>query len=165
MQHEFTKEIDFRFHNDRFKIKKTKHLMENRKSSMYVRGEFIDNKRFIEIFKRALINGLTSFRNKGPVVVTLPDYNGRYISLLCELNDKNIITVISIFAEKKYFWKTFIKVKNRINILFDYVIPKMSTSERNNKEFEKVVHHIELNNEDADFRYIMNSINDFIKIS
>lgn len=165
MQHEFTKEIDFIFHKETYKIKKTKHLLENRKSSEYVRGEFIDNKRFIEIFKRALINGLTSFRNKGPVVVTLPDYNGRFVSVLCELNPRNKITVISVFVERKYFWKTFIKVKNRINILFDYVIPKMNTKERNNKDFEKVVHNIELNNEDADFRYIMNSINDFIKIS
>ena len=157
-----SRQFKIKFDKKEWTIKKTRHLYEKRVSThRFNRGEFLDDTRYKEIFRLALINGLSSFRNKGLVVVTVPNFNNSYYCILCELDECNLITVISVWVEKNSWWKPFIKVRNRINILRGYFVKRMNKSEIMNKEFDKVSNEIELTGEDSDFKYAMNSMSDF----
>jgi hypothetical protein len=41
--------------------------------------------------------------------VTVPNFEGKYFSILLELNTKNVVTLISVFHKKFKFWKSFNK--------------------------------------------------------
>lgn len=157
--------LKFAFNGIEYTIKRTNHLYEKRNASSYQRDAFLDDTRFVKIFKIAMINGLSSFRCKGETVVTLPTYNGSYYSLLCILDENNKITVITVFHMKKYFWKAFIKVKNRINIVYDkndnlYKIPKMNENEKQFKQLDSICYEISKTNEDLTFRNVMDNFMD-----
>lgn len=145
------KELELIFNNSKYIIRKTYHLTEHRTENKYSRAEFLDDPRYKEIIRYALINGLNSFRNQR-AVVTVPNFEGKFFSILLELNSQNIVTLISVFHKKYRFWKSFNKCQNRINIFDSYVVPKMSSEEHYKKQFEKIVISRDLKEEDEYFK-------------
>lgn len=140
-----------------YTIEKTFHIYEHRTENKFSRAEFLDDQRYIDIMRHALINGLNSFRNKR-AVVTVKNFGGTYFSILCFLDDKNTITIISVFHKKFKFWKSFNRVQNRINIFKDYIVPKMTSKEHYKKQFEKVLVQRDLEHEDEYFKQSMKNI-------
>lgn len=134
----------FNHHKESWTIKRTRHVYEIRKGSRYARDEFLNQSRYIDIFKHALNHGLTSFREKGNIVVNVVDYQGVFYSILCSLDIKNNITIISVFRTKSEWWKSFMKERNRINIMRGYIVPQMSMKERENKQHDKILNDIEI---------------------
>ena len=145
------KQLELTFNNSKYIIKKTYHLTEHRTENKFSRAEFLDDPRYKEIIRYALINGLNSFRNQR-AVVTVPNFEGKFFSILLELNSKNIVTLISVFHKKFKFWKSFNKCQNRINIFNSYVVPKMSSEEHYKKQFEKIIIDRDLKDEDEYFK-------------
>ena len=136
--------LEFMLNNETFYIKKTKHRLDKRKDKdKYARDEFLTDEIYSNIFKTAIKEGLTSFRNKGCVVVTVKSYKDSWYSILCVLDNKNIITIITVYH---FFhiqlYKAFITVKNRINIVNKYIVPKLQQKELFNKKLEIIDHHI-----------------------
>ncbi len=145
------KELEVKFNNSKYIIRKTYHLTEHRTENKFSRAEFLDDIRYKEIIRYALINGLNSFRDKR-TVVTVPNFEGKFFSILLELNSQNIVTLISVFHKKFKFWKSFNKCQNRINIFNSYVVPKMSSEEHYKKQFEKIIIDRDLKAEDEYFK-------------
>ena len=145
------KQLELTFNNSKYIIRKTYHLTEHRTENKFSRAEFLDDPRYKEIVRYALINGLNSFRNKR-TVVTVPNFEGKFFSILLELNSQNIVTLISVFHKKYRFWKSFNKCQNRINIFNSYVVPKMSSEEHYKKQFEKIIIDRDLKDEDEYFK-------------
>lgn len=145
------KELEVKFNNSKYIIRKTYHLTEHRTENKFSRAEFLDDTRYKEIIRYALINGLNSFRDKR-TVVTVPNFEGKFFSILLELNSQNIVTLISVFHKKFKFWKSFNKCQNRINIFNSYVVPKMSSEEHYKKQFEKIIIDRDLKAEDEYFK-------------
>lgn len=145
------KELELTFNNSKYIIRKTYHLTEHRTENKFSRAEFLDDPRYKEIIRYALINGLNSFRNQR-AVVTVPNFEGKFFSILLELNSQNIVTLISVFHKKFKFWKSFNKCQNRINIFNSYVVPKMSSEEHYKKQFEKIIIDRDLKDEDEYFK-------------
>ena len=145
------KQLELTFNNSKYIIRKTYHLTEHRTENKFSRAEFLDDPRYKEIIRYALINGLNSFRNQR-AVVTVPNFEGKFFSILLELNSQNIVTLISVFHKKYRFWKSFNKCQNRINIFNSYVVPKMSSEEHYKKQFEKILISRELQEEDEYFK-------------
>ena len=157
--------LKFEFNGNLYEIKRTNHLYEKRNKSEHQRDAFLDDTRFVKIFKLAMINGLSSYRNKGHVVVTVPTYNNKYYSLLCVLNEYNRITIVSVYHMNKFFWKTFIKCNNRINILYSrnsevYKVPRMNENEKQFKQLDSLCYEIRKTNEDLTFRNVMDNFID-----
>lgn len=147
----YNKELTLIFDSQEWKIRKTFHLYEHRTDNKFSRGEFIDDQRYVDIMKYALINGLTSFRGKR-TAVTVRNFEGTYFSILCHLDYNNVITLISVFHKKYKFWKSFNRCQNRINIFRGYVVPKMTSKEHYKKQFEKVLVQRDLEDEDEYFK-------------
>ena len=145
------KQLELTFNNSKYIIRKTYHLTEHRTENKFSRAEFLDDPRYKEIIRYALINGLNSFRNQR-AVVTVPNFEGKFFSILLELNSQNIVTLISVFHKKFKFWKSFNKCQNRINIFNSYVVPKMSSEEHYKKQFEKIIISRDLKAEDEYFK-------------
>lgn len=140
------KSLLLKFNNQTFTIVKTNHLYDERTTNKQ-RDHFISDDIYKQIIRLALINGLTSFREKGTVAITLANSKRKMHScscLLIALNKDNIITVISVvqtYGDKKW-QRGFVKVHNRINILpGTYIIPKMSEEELKDKMKEKIFNH------------------------
>lgn len=159
--------IKFQFDKQEWKIARTDHLYDKRGNSDYQRDAFLDDTRYIKIMKRALINGLTSFRNKGKVVVTVPSYAGKHYSILCSLGNKNKIVIISVYYAYKDFWKTFIKERNRINMVWErnpenlYIVPKMNEKERGFKDLDTLFYNVSKSGEDTTFKNVMDQFIDY----
>lgn len=145
------KELEVKFNNEVFTIRKTYHIFEHRTENKFSRAEFLDDQRYTDIVRYALIGGLKSFRNKR-AVITVKNFEDKFFSILCTLDSRNNITLISVFHRKYKFWKSFNRVQNRINIFKDYVVPKMSSTEHNKKKFEKVLVDRDLYKEDEYFK-------------
>ena len=158
---ETNRKFKFKYINENWIINKTRHVYESRAYNEYSRDEFIDESRYIEIFKNAIRKGLSSFRNKGQILINVPNYNGTFSSILCELNSKNIITIITVYRcpSKFKWWTTFIKVRNRINIIHEYVIPKFNKEERLSKKYDKLQNEIDMEI-NADMNYFLNAMKD-----
>lgn len=118
----------------KYTVQTTRHLLDNRETlkgtSKHFRGKHIDRKRYDQIVYKGLLGGLTSFRRKGPVVLTFYDEDNRPFGVLVTLDDNNIIFVITVFRGPKDMplHKCFIKVINRI-ILYDYTMKPLSLEE------------------------------------
>lgn len=166
MNHKKKKFHTFHFYYQgvKWNVKKSFHLFENRECDpqAYVRDEFLNDERYTEILKCALRNGLTSFRKKR-VVVTLPCQNGTFYSVLCILNEKSDITIITTFRQRLNWWKNFIICKERITVLNDYIIPTMTKKEKEDKQMSKIQYNIVKNNEDKHFRNVMGAIKDLVR--
>lgn len=154
---------EFKFlHNKQiFLIRRSLHLYEKRKTAEQQRDEKLDETRYIEIFKRAISNGLTSFREKGVVTVVVPNSYGKYFCILCYLDNRNIIKIITVLEDYKKFWLAFRKCQNRINLIYSrdpkqlYVVPKMDYNEKNKKEFDKVCYESYMTGGDLTFKQAM----------
>ena len=140
------KQLKLSFHGSEYTIIKSNHLYDERTQSKQ-RDQFIDDSRYKQIIKLALINGLNSFRARGEVVVTLANSkkkNYSCTSLLLALDVKNnitIITVIQSYGIKKWT-RGFIAVQNRINIIPEvYILPRLSKNELDLKQKDKIFNH------------------------
>lgn len=158
-------EFKFDYMKTNWTVIKTKHIHDKRGSAQgdYSRDEFLDNQRYTEIFKCALRNGLTSFREKDLVVVTLPSEVGAFYAVLCKLDKYNRITIISVFRKKTLWWKCYIKVRNRITVFHDYVIPRMNKTDIQHKQMTKIQHNIVMEKENDVFMNVMGSIKDLVR--
>jgi len=158
-QNQINKFIDIKFNNSMFKIIKKNHLFDERKKNKQ-RDQYVSNEAYKEIIKLSLINGLTSFRSKGEVVITVSNSkksNHSCTSFLVALDNENnisIITAVQCYGNKK--WHVgFSAIKNRINIVPSvYFIPRMSEKELENKKKDKIFNHstAELAKEDKLFQ-------------
>jgi len=155
-----TRKFEFHYQKQKWTIERSRHLYDNRGPSDFSRDEFLDRNRYVEIFKSALRNGITSFREKGAVVINVPDENSRHWSVLCKLDSNNKFFIITVYrVTTGRWWKSFIKVQNRINIMYDYVVTRMTKDERRAKEMDKVFHEVEVELKN-DVNYMMNAFND-----
>ena len=132
--HKIEKQLSLLFTNSTYKIIKSNHLFEERKSNKQ-RDHFINNTRYKEIILLALQNGLNSFREQGPVVITIANSkkkNHSCTSLLIALDKYNnitIITAIQSYGDRKWY-RGFMRVQNRINVLPDrYILKRLSDKE------------------------------------
>ena len=132
--------IEFNFYKNSYKIIRTNHLYEKRNNSKYTRDYFINEKIYVEIFKKALNHGLTSFRNTD-IIITSKSYNNNYYLFLCQLKNSNEILVKTVFYSKKNFWKDFKTIKNRI-FINNYIIPKLTEIEMKNKILDNIDYDI-----------------------
>ena len=137
------KQLSLLFTNSTYKIIKSNHLFEERKSKKQ-RDQFIDDTRYKQIISLALQNGLNSFRGRGEVVITIATSkkkNHSCTSLLIALDSKNnitIITAIQSYGDRKWC-RGFSKVQNRINIVPSvYILPRLSIKELDSKNKEKI---------------------------
>lgn len=140
------KPLSLLFSNSKYKIIKSNHLFEERKSNKQ-RDQFINDNRYKHIISLALQNGLNSFRNKGPVAITIANSskkNHSCTSILIALdkyNDITIITAIQTYGDKKWH-RGFIRVNNRINIIQStYILKRLSDSELDSKQKDKIFNH------------------------
>jgi len=142
-----------------YTISLANHLLEHRKTlkgtSKNFRGLQVNNKRYEQIFKQAIKNGLTSFRNKGVVVITFLDTKNRPYGVLCDLNENNKIFVITVFRGPACmnYSKCFIKVHNRIH-LNNYIMEALTESEKVVNKIKKINHIVNYDKkseEDFDF--------------
>ena len=152
------KELKLSFTGSNYIIIKSNHLYEERSGNKQ-RDQFIDDNRYQEIIIIALQNGLNSFREQGPVVITIANSkkkNHSCTSLLIALDKYNnitIITAIQSYGDRKWY-RGFIKVKNRINVIPDrYILKRLSDKEIDFKHKDKIFNHRskEQVNEDAIF--------------
>lgn len=155
----------FDYIGEKWIIARTNHLYDVRDSATgdYSRDEFLDNQRYIDIFKCAIRNGLTSFRCKGPIVVTIPADDNVFYAILCRLEKNNKIVIISVFRKKQLWWKCYIKERSRITVLNDYKIPRMNKQDIQNKQITKIQHQITMSKEDKQFKNVMNHIKDLVR--
>jgi len=118
---------------------KSFHTNEHRYNSKFSRDQFIDSSRYHDIVQYAMWNGLTSFRSKGHAVISFLDYLGRQYSILVELNDKNELSIITVYCtkSKKDVELHFKKVSNRVNLFNSYVMPKMDSKQLKDKVIDK----------------------------
>ena len=127
--------IKVKSENEVYNITLAKHLLEHRETLKGVakghRSLQINNKRYKQIFTLALKHGLTSFRNKGVIVVTFKDTKGKVYGVLCDLNSMNDIFIITVFRGPKNMDidRCFIKVHNRINISYYYTMYVLTEQE------------------------------------
>ena len=143
VHHTNSKQLKLSFHGSQYTIIKSNHLYDERTQSKQ-RDQFIDDSRYKQIVKLALINGLNSFRARGKVVVTLANSkkkNYSCTSLLLALDEKNnitIITVVQSYGVKKWT-RGFITIQNRINIIPEvYILPRLSKEEIDLKQKDKI---------------------------
>lgn len=137
------KQLKLSFYGSEYTIVKSNHLYDERTQSKQ-RDQFIDDSRYKQIIKLALINGLNSFRARGEVVITLANSkkkNYSCTSLLLALDVKNnitIITVVQLYGIKKWT-RGFIAVQNRINIIPEvYILPRLSKDELDLKQKDRI---------------------------
>jgi hypothetical protein len=132
--------ITFYYLKETFNICKSNHLVHPRKLSQFSRDYSISDKAYVDIFKLAISNGLRSFR--GQQVVLICSTHKGYISILVDVpKSTNKFIVVTTFTSYDNFWKTFIKVPSRINLL-QYTIPVLSEKERQTKDLALVDHII-----------------------
>lgn len=132
--------IKFNYIKEYFSIRKSNHLLHPRKLSKFSRDYSISDKAYIDIFKLAISNGVRSFR--GQQVVLICSTHKGYISILVDVPKlTNKFIVVTTFTSYDNFWKTFIKVPSRINLL-QYTIPVLSEKERQTKDLALVDHTI-----------------------
>lgn len=132
--------IKFNHIKEHFNIRKSNHLLHPRKLSQFSRDYSISDKAYVDIFKLAISNGLRSFR--GQRVVLICSTHKGYISILVDVPKlTNKFIVVTTFTSYDNFWKTFIKVPSRINLL-QYTIPVLSEKERQTKDLALVDHTI-----------------------
>lgn len=132
--------IMFSHIKEHFNIIKSKHLVHPRKLSNFSRDYSISDKAYIDIFKLAISNGLRSFR--GQQVVLICSTHKGYISILVDVpKSTNKFIVVTTFTSYCNFWKTFIKVPSRINLL-QYTIPVLSEKEKQTKALALIDHTI-----------------------
>ncbi len=153
--------------NKHYNVSKSSHVYDKRFTSVFHRDEFISDTSYKKLVRLAILGGLTSFRHKGPVVVSFQDYNGRYFSILMVLdrfeliNDIFIITVLKGSSEFP-FYKHFIKEHNRLWISPEkFVLPYMDPKARNIQKREREDHLVEIGccGEDTKFKNVMGRSN------
>lgn len=149
------KQLLLLFNNSTYKIIKSNHLFDERKSNKQ-RDQFIDDTRYKQIISLALQNGLNSFRNKNEVAVTIANSSKKNYScttLLIALDNYNniiIITAVQSYGDKKWH-RGFIKVSNRINIMPSvYILKRLSDSELDSKNKDKIFNHKTKEQQDED---------------
>lgn len=134
--YQLMKSLNFRHIGETFHIHKSHHLIDPRKSSQYSRDYSISDQAYIDIFKLAVSNGLRSFRNSQAVIIV--NTHKGFCAILVDIPAKtNIFKVITTFISYTSFYKMFIKIPNRINLL-SYTLPALSTSQRKFKDLALV---------------------------
>ena len=125
-------------------VYRSHHTNVSRQNDKYVRDMFIDLRRYKEIISMAIKHGLSSFRGKGPVVISFSDTWRSNFALLVDLDD-NRLTIITIYDSKKVDkTKFFIKVHNRINLWNYYQMEKMTKNEYIQKRLESIKINIKI---------------------
>lgn len=138
--------LQLKFHDANYTIVKTNHLFDIRTKDKQ-RDQFISDDIYKQISKLTLMNGLTSFREKGPIAVTLANSRKKEYSCTCFLfalnkyNQISIISAIQTYGRKKWY-RGFMKVQNRITLFPNiYVIPRLSDKEIDIKKKDKIFNH------------------------
>jgi len=138
--------LQLKFHDANYTIVKTNHLFDIRTKNKQ-RDQFISDDIYKHIIKLVLMNGLTSFREKGEAAITISNSKKKSYSCTCFLialnkyNEISIISAVQTYGNKRWY-RGFVKVKNRINIFPDtYIIPRLSDKEIDIKKKDKIFNH------------------------
>ncbi len=110
------------YNSTHFSIIFTAHTRETRVNESIPRDALIYPQLVEKLLRTALINGLTSFRNKGQVVITTKLGTDFAMTFLVSINNNNIIVIRSILVHPFIHYYIYIKCKNRIN-LWNLVFP------------------------------------------
>ena len=127
---------------NRIKIIETKHLLEKRNNSSVMRSQFEGIDILKKITKVAFDNGLTSFRNKGLIVISVGTFSGGTLSFLVNLQDDNL-TFITIFFSRTLYYYNFKTVHNRINC-FNYIVKRLTPEQKLKTQKEKIFKSIDI---------------------
>ncbi len=138
----FTVEIN----NKETQVYKTYHTLDSRRDNGYARDHNLLKDDYRDIINTAIKHGLTSFRDKGRVVISFSDTTGIKYSLLVSIS--KVITIISVFYNTETAYRTnFISVKNRVRLENFYTLNR--TAPKKNtiylvpkiKKVKKIRHH------------------------
>ena len=134
--------MTFDFDHKTYNVIKTKHVMESRVNARIERSRFVSDRLLLEVFKFSFSRGLTSFRDKGQIVLMFFNDRGVQTSLLIELEGYKI-TLISVYYEKRpgFLKYNFVKVRNRIYL--NKVFTSLSKDEVQENRKSKSMYEIE----------------------
>jgi hypothetical protein len=121
---------------EQYSIFKSEHIKEKRDNEKEVREYLLNNKRYKEIFEKAIKNGISQFKNKGRIAISFKTEESKIMTILCILEEKNI-TIITIVNNNKSIHERFNSVKNFIYIQ-DYILPNLTNDELIEKDMEKL---------------------------
>ena len=144
----------------KYTLYKSDHLYESRHNGKFARDHFITNEIYIDIFKMALLQGLSSFRGK-EVVISVHDAQGSTYNILVDFGENRDLRIVTVFKRTRtQYYPGFIKVQNRINLWKNYTLPKLSRKEKNDKFKEISDFEIDRDcrSEDAKFLYSMDNV-------
>jgi len=128
-------EFSFQYDNKNYNVFPTKHLEDSKFNNSLKRGDFFNAENTQEILEAAIKNNLTSFRNKGLTVIFFKDWKNIINSFLIDFVENNItiITIYRDFSGKNY--DVFRTVKNRINLINEYIFSDKNKFSKNYDEF------------------------------
>jgi len=143
-----------------YNVSKSSHVYDKRFTSVFHRDGFISDTSYKKLMRLAILGGLTSFRHKGPVVLSFEDYRGRNFSILMILDRFDLVNdifIITVFKGSKEFpfYKHFTKEHNRLWISPDkFVLPYMDTKTRTKQKMERERHLVDIGCWDEDVKFI-----------
>ena len=116
-----TKLFTLEFNNKSIPVFRSNHTLTSRRGT-FSRDHNLLKKDYKDFLVTALKYGLSSFRNKGKVVIGFKDTSGVKYSILVEFTE--VITIVSVYYSTyhKDHRNNFIKEKNRINIQNYYTL-------------------------------------------
>ena len=116
--------------NKSIEVFKTSHVLESRYGGKRSRDHNLHKMDYKDIINLAIKYGLTSFRNKGRVVISFYDTDNIEYAILVELSD--IITIISVYYSTygKVRVNNFEKEKNRIKLYNYYTLDSETHSSK-----------------------------------
>lgn len=117
-----------KYRDSQFSVIFTQHTRDTRPNETVPRDALIYPQMVEKLLLSALINGLTSFRNKGEVVVTARIGEEYAVSLLLNISNDSIITIQSVLTHPFVHYYVYYKYKNRIN-LWNLVFPSKTVAE------------------------------------
>ena len=144
----FELDLDGRHHY----VYKSMHTTDRRSKHVVSRDEFITTAAYKEILYEAYLNGLTSFRNKGKVVIEISTFNNRRCSILVIINDDSIVIITVFITPHCYGRIHFVTVHNRVYLT--YILRKADKSELTSKKIATNLHKDKYILEDADTLFL-----------
>lgn len=113
------------------KFSKASHTNLSREGNGFVRDQFMNNDRYMMVFKEAMKQGLMSFGIYHPemILITFTDTWGLHVSILLKRTGDHFVVKTMYNSKKNFFWKHFPKIHNRINLIHYFTLPAMTKEE------------------------------------
>lgn len=139
-------------YNDRIiKFNKRSHTNVSREGNGFSRDQFMNDSRYMIVFKEAMHNGLMSFGiyKKEMIKISFVDSWGTHMTILAERREDEVLVHTMYTSKKNPFWKHFPKIHNSINLVNGFVLPAMTKAEyfESKRKSKMLDHDIKARNE------------------